>query len=68
MSDFDTKCRICGHYDHFFITPYDGELFKKPMCWNGRRWIYDCKCRKHIESNLEFLEWKYEQRHVDKEF
>lgn len=57
MAEYDTKCLICNHYDHFQAT----KIFPK-MCWNGFYWDKECKCEKYISTNLEYLEYKYDKK------
>lgn len=64
MSEQDSDCLICGHRDHQFGVPYDDEIYFKPMCWSSKKkvWITDCPCRKHVSSNLEYMETIYDAK------
>lgn len=60
MAEYNTLCLRCSHYDHFQKLSSSLHLFDK-MCWTGKAWDTNCKCPKHIEKNLEYLEYLYEQ-------
>ena len=62
MAEYNTPCRVCKHYDHHFGLPYEDEIIFKKMCWTGRMWDMNCECKKHVSTNLGYLEWKYEQK------
>jgi hypothetical protein len=53
----DNICRVCNHLHVFIIDSWD----------DGRRfiaeykWCNDCPCKKAILTNLEYLEYKYEE-------
>lgn len=65
MAEHDTLCLICGHYDHF-IKLSSLSLFDN-MCWTGTMWNTDCKCLKHISTNLEYLEYRYDKKNKKSE-
>ena len=67
MTEFCNPCLVCNHYDHF-ITDAGREFFGlKKFCWSKQeaKWIFNCECPKHVEANLEYLEYLYDKKNKE---
>jgi hypothetical protein len=53
----DYTCRKCKHMHHFVIDWADNG-----MAFSGSfKWCQECECNKAVLTNLEYIEYKYEQ-------